>query len=98
MSSAENEIGRSMASNVKTCSRSTFCQLEDNSLFADPERTVLHDIADDAKLIKVTASALSTEWFLECNLLFAVSNEYRSVKRRKYEPAHCRCDDGSTWH
>lgn len=29
---------------------------------------VLHDIADDAKLVKVATTTLGAEWFLECDL------------------------------
>jgi len=32
------------------------------------QRTVLHNITDDTKLVKVTTSALGTEWLLEGDL------------------------------
>lgn len=32
------------------------------------KHTVLHDITNDTELVKVAATALSTEWLLECDL------------------------------
>jgi hypothetical protein len=39
------------------------------------KHTVLHDIANDAKLVKVTATALGAERLLECDLRMSASTK-----------------------
>lgn len=67
MSSAENEIGRSIASNVSTWRRSGKISIY-GSIDNPRRRTVLHDVTDDAELIKVASTPFSTERLLEGNL------------------------------
>lgn len=71
MSSAEKEMGRSIASSVNTWRRSRrdFYQHYVGDVERDFERTVLHDITDDAEFIEVTTTSLSAEGLLECDLM-----------------------------
>jgi hypothetical protein len=58
-----------MASSVNTCRRSILCSAFSLAKGApQAEHTVLHNVADDAELIEVTASTLRAKWFLEGNL------------------------------
>lgn len=65
-------MGRSMASKVKTCSKSNEKLISITHGNKDKpncdEHTVLHDITDDAELVKVSSTALRTKGFLECDL------------------------------
>lgn len=64
-------MGRSMASKVNTCSKSNEKSISMAHVKSKPncdEHTVLHDITDDAELVKVSSTALRTKWFLECDL------------------------------
>jgi len=49
-----------------------FCRKRNGSLHGekgqDLKEVVLHDIANDAKLVEVATSAFSTEWLFESNL------------------------------
>lgn len=64
-------MGRSIASSVNTWRRSEedFDQYCVDNAPRGFERTVLHDITDDAELIEVTTTSLSTEGLLECDLI-----------------------------
>ena len=60
-------MGRSMASRVRTCRRSTSKSVWPHDRLLRI-RTVLHDITDDAEFIEVTTTALSAERLLKCDL------------------------------
>lgn len=64
-------MGRSMASNVRTCSKSEDTKISiahSRSSSRWQKHTVLHDITDNTEFIKVTTPTLCTERLLKCDL------------------------------
>ena len=74
MSSEEKETGLSMVKIDKTCSKSIRdaihqqCSARIKLVIAEPRLTVLHDVSDDSKLVKVSTSSLCSKRFFEGDL------------------------------
>lgn len=67
ISSAEKETGRSIAMILNTCRRSTE-PFQQRVTTVVRGLTVLQDVTNHTKLVKVAATALSAKWFLERDL------------------------------
>ena len=74
MSSEEKETGLSIVKIDKTCSKSIRDAIHQRRsvlsklVIAQPRPTVLHDISDDSKLVKVSTSSLCSKRFFEGDL------------------------------
>jgi hypothetical protein len=85
MSSAEKEIGLSIASKVKTWRRST----DISRIFMQRglKLTILHDISNDAKLVEVSSSSFSAKRLFEDDLdVINVMAVPSSIEERVSEP------------
>lgn len=91
MSSAEKETGRSMAKILRTWSRSVLTG-SDRAKYDEIscQHTILHDIADNAKFVKVTTATFCTKRLLESDLnvadmVLVPSSVHGNVSESEYQ-------------
>jgi hypothetical protein len=89
ISSLKKETGRSIVKIVRTCNRS-ITAVKEHGAGSGYALTVLHNIPNDAKFIKVTTAPLCTEGLLERNLdvgdaILIPNSTHRHVGKAKDE-------------
>ena len=75
-------MGRSIPMMVRTWSKSADRQLRQTGR-SGGKLTVLHDIANDAKVVKVTTTSLRSERLLESNLSWGQTESRRHPRHRE---------------